>query len=268
MNPITENRAFFWRYVALYILFTVAWVLAFGSIVRVGVGYAVIDGAVVLVVSGIEGLLLWNILKYGSEGISGAPLRVAFYFVVGMLFVGVTVAAESAVMSVLPREDFRLFSQTIPARAFCLVMVYVLFALYYSHAVRLDDERVAIMPASAPGASSSGMLERITVRAGQRIKVIEVSEIIYLQAEGDYVAIVTAEGRRLKEQTMKYFEENLPRTRFVRVHRSFIVSVSHISRIEQSGREHSVVLRDGSANGTVIRISDAGYKLLRATLGL
>jgi DNA-binding LytR/AlgR family response regulator len=113
------------------------------------------------------------------------------------------------------------------------------------------------------------------VRGSQgKIELIDTRDIVYLGAEGDYVAIVTASGRWLKEQTLKYFEDALPRSEFVRVHRSYIVSISHISRIESSGRDRSVVLRglgEGGGNGPggkSIRISDAGYKLLRRTLGL
>ncbi len=125
-------------------------------------------------------------------------------------------------------------------------------------------------------------LERITVRGtGGRIELIGVGDIAYLQAEGDYVAIVTERGRWLKEGTMKWFEEALPSDGFVRVHRSFIVSVSHISRIETSGREHYLYLRGGNvrcgagsdsvkppAYTDSIRISDAGYRLLKRALKL
>jgi DNA-binding LytR/AlgR family response regulator len=79
------------------------------------------------------------------------------------------------------------------------------------------------------------------------------------------VAIVTARGRHLKEGTMKWFEEALPCDRFVRVHRSCIVAVDRISRIETSGRDHTLTLRDGRGS---IRISDTGYRLLRRRLGL
>jgi len=108
-------------------------------------------------------------------------------------------------------------------------------------------------------------IDRVTVRgAGGRIEVIATDEIVCIRAEGDYVAIVTARGRWLKEGTMKWFEQALPRARFVRVHRSCIVSVGHISRIETSGRDHTLTLRDGA--GT-IRISDTYYRLLKQRLG-
>ncbi len=261
MNPILKRKLYLIRYIALYALFSAAYAAVFGAMARMEAGYAVLDGFVVLFVSGLEGLMLWSVLKYGTEGISREPLRVVFYLTAGALFVGIAIAAESIAVYGAAAEQFPRFVQTIPARSLCLVLVYVLFALYYAFAGRSNDDGVTAPSASA---EPSDPIERITVRGGQKIKVIGVGDIIYLQAEGDYVAIVTAEGRWLKEQTMKYFEENLPRTGFVRVHRSYIVSVSHISRIEQSGREHRIVLR----GGTSVRISDAGYKMLKQNLGL
>ena len=62
--------------------------------------------------------------------------------------------------------------------------------------------------------------------------VIFVSDILYFQSDGDYVQIITSHNKYLKEETMKYFEANLPTARFVRVHRSYIVNVEKILRIE------------------------------------
>jgi DNA-binding LytR/AlgR family response regulator len=117
-------------------------------------------------------------------------------------------------------------------------------------------------PATSPPPATA--VERITVRNGQKIKIIPVEEILYLQADGDYVSIRTAEGRWLKEQTMKYSEEILPADRFVRIHRSYIVNITHISRIERYGEQQSIILH----NGERIRISSARYQLLRRRLDI
>lgn len=262
MNPLFEGKLFLTRYVVFYTIFSAAYAVVFGWQAGLPAEYAAIDGAVFGVVSGLEGLGLWSVLKYGTGSRGQNGLRVVFYFTVGILFAIVAIGLETAVMSALPAETFHGFVRTIPARSLLLVLEFALFALYYAYAGRSDDD--GDLEPAKPEPAGAGAIERIAIRGGQKIKMIAVTEIIYLQAEGDYVAVVTAEGRFLKEQTMKYFEENLPGAAFVRVHRSYIVSVSHISRIEQSGREHSVILRDG----TRVRISDGGYKLLRATLGL
>lgn len=262
MNPLFERKLFLTRYVVLCVLFSAAYATVFGLLTPVPAGYAVLDGVVFALISGLEGLGLWSVLRYGADTTGRLPLRAVYYLMVGILFTGVAIGIGCAVMTVLPEAEFRLFVRTIPARSLVLVLVYVLFALYYAYAAPSDDDQG--IEVANPGLPKADALERITIRGGQKIKVIAIDEIVYLQAEGDYVAIVTDEGRFLKEQTMKYFGENLPAGDFVRVHRSYIVSVGHISRIEQSGREHSVVLR----NGARIRISDAGYKLLRSVLEL
>lgn len=107
-------------------------------------------------------------------------------------------------------------------------------------------------------------IERISIRNGQKIKIIPLQDILYLQAEGDYVAIITGEGKCLKEQTMKYFEENLPKDRFIRIHRSYIVAVNAITRIEKDKQQQQVML----INKERIKISSTGYRILKERLGL
>ncbi|NLE05721.1 MAG: LytTR family transcriptional regulator, partial [Crenarchaeota archaeon] len=97
-----------------------------------------------------------------------------------------------------------------------------------------------------------------------KIKIIPLQDILYLQAEGDYVAIITGEGKCLKEQTMKYFEENLPKDRFIRIHRSYIVAVNAITRIEKDKQQQQVML----INKERIKISSTGYRILKERLGL
>ena len=83
-------------------------------------------------------------------------------------------------------------------------------------------------------------------------------------ADGDYISIHTQEGNWLKEQTMKYTEELLPPNKFVRIHRSYIVNVDQISRIERYGERQQVVLH----NKEKIKISAARYMVLKQILGI
>lgn len=108
-------------------------------------------------------------------------------------------------------------------------------------------------------------LERMAVKSGQKIHVILVPDIVYIQSDGDYVQIVTAQSRYLKEETMKYFEASLPRNRFVRVHRSYIVNVEKILRIELYEKQNQMLTL---TNGDQIRASVAGYRQLRTVLNL
>ena len=106
----------------------------------------------------------------------------------------------------------------------------------------------------------SGELTRIAVKYHQQILVIPISDINYIEANGDYVKLHTAKHAYLKEKTMKYFEENLPAQQFIRVHRSYIVNVNEIVKIELYEKEsYRVYLK----NGETLKASSSGYKALK-----
>jgi two-component system LytT family response regulator len=107
--------------------------------------------------------------------------------------------------------------------------------------------------------------ERIVVKTGGKIKIIMLPHILYLEAADDYVKIYTAEGAFLKNKTMGYYEQSLPANSFVRTHRSFIVNVQEITRIDPYEKEaHLAILK----SGIKIPVSKAGYAKLKAVLGL
>jgi two-component system LytT family response regulator len=107
--------------------------------------------------------------------------------------------------------------------------------------------------------------ERIVVRIGGKIKIIPVPEILYLEAADDYVKIITKEGSFLKNKTMSYFEDVLPSSQFVRTHRSYMVNVQEITRIDPYEKEsHLAILRSGMK----IPVSRNGYGKLKTVLGL
>ncbi|WP_158860441.1 LytR/AlgR family response regulator transcription factor [Lunatibacter salilacus] len=84
----------------------------------------------------------------------------------------------------------------------------------------------------AYASAESDILERVVVKTGNRIEVIPVHEILYLAAEDDYVAIQTPKGKFLKLRTLKTFEQMLDPKYFVRVHRSYIINLKEVTRIE------------------------------------
>lgn len=108
-------------------------------------------------------------------------------------------------------------------------------------------------------------LDRISVKNGTKIHLIAVDDLRYIQACGDYVTLVTASGQYIKEQTMKYFEAHLPKQTFVRIHRSTIVNVTQISRVELFGKENYQLLLK---SGDKLRVSLSGYRLLKERLEL
>jgi len=106
-------------------------------------------------------------------------------------------------------------------------------------------------------------LNRIVVRKGNAIYLIPVDQLKYVEAQDDYVMVYHSAGKALKQQTMKYYEENLPEKEFVRIHRSYIVSVQEINRIEPYGKDnHVAILKSGEK----LPVSRSGYKHLKEEL--
>ena len=103
-------------------------------------------------------------------------------------------------------------------------------------------------------------LERVLIRDGARVQVIPVERIDYVEAQDDYVAFF-AEGRKwLKNQRMAELESQLDPRAFLRVHRSYIVNLAAIARIEPTGKDgHCALLKSGAR----IPISRSGYQKVR-----
>ncbi len=112
---------------------------------------------------------------------------------------------------------------------------------------------------------SPSQRQRIVVRNGSKIKIISVNDVWYLEAADDYVKIHTTEGYFLKNKTMSHFEQSLDPSIFVRSHRSYIVNVQQITRIDPYEKDnHVAVLRSGAK----VPVSRSGYAKLKEVLGL
>lgn len=103
-------------------------------------------------------------------------------------------------------------------------------------------------------------LERIVVKTGNKIKVIPVEKIIYLEAQDDYIMIYTDEGKYLKQGTMKYYETHLDESKFIRVHRSYIVRIDQVVQLEPYVKDTYILKLK---NGTALKISRSGLKNLK-----
>ncbi|GAA4344121.1 LytR/AlgR family response regulator transcription factor [Flaviaesturariibacter amylovorans] len=114
---------------------------------------------------------------------------------------------------------------------------------------------------TAPGPQGA----RIVIRDGGRIRIIPWDAVHYLEAADDYVKIHTADGTFLKNRTLGFYEGALPAEEFVRTHRSYLVNVAEITRIDPYEKEsHLALLRCGAR----VPVSRSGYTRLRAVLGL
>lgn len=106
---------------------------------------------------------------------------------------------------------------------------------------------------------------RVVIKLNGKIKIIPVQDIHYLEAADDYVKIVTQEGSFLKNKTMSFFEKMLDSQQFTRVHRSYILNVNQVTRIDPYEKEnHLAILRSGAR----VLVSKTGYPRLKAALGL
>ena len=106
-------------------------------------------------------------------------------------------------------------------------------------------------------------LTRIVARKGNAINIIPVENVRYVQAEDDYVMIHHTEGKALKQQTMKFYEDRLPTESFVRIHRSYIVRVQEIKKLEPYTKDNYVAVLQ---SGEKLPVSRTGYKLLKDEL--
>lgn len=107
------------------------------------------------------------------------------------------------------------------------------------------------------------IIGRVVVKSNNKISVIPVEKINYLEAQDDYVMIYTNEGKHLKQSTMKYFEDHLDPGDFMRVHRSYIVRLDQVTQLEPYGKDSYVAkLKDGTA----VKISKSGFKNLKGKL--
>jgi len=121
-------------------------------------------------------------------------------------------------------------------------------------------------PAPRPGALSASArppgehLARVLVKDGANVHVIPASRIDWIEAQDDYAAIHADGKTHLKNQTLAELAEALDPARFVRIHRSYLLNVDRLARLEREAKDtHVAILRDGK----VLPVSRAGYSRLR-----
>lgn len=106
-------------------------------------------------------------------------------------------------------------------------------------------------------------LERIVVRDGTRVHIIPVAKLDFAEAQDDYVALSTEGKKHLKQQTISSLEQILDPERFLRIHRSYIVNLERVTRIEPYSKDNYVVVL---TSGAQLPVSRSGYARLRALL--
>ncbi len=105
--------------------------------------------------------------------------------------------------------------------------------------------------------------ERLVVKDGTRVQIIPVAKLDYAEAQDDHVALASQGKKHLKQQTISSLEASLDPGNFVRIHRSYLVNLERVSRLEPYGKDtHIVILSDGAR----LPVSRSGFARLKAFL--
>ena len=105
--------------------------------------------------------------------------------------------------------------------------------------------------------------ERIVVKDGSKVSLIAVNKLDYAEALDDYVSLVSEGKKHLKQQTISGLELALDPALFVRIHRSYVVNLERVARIEPYGKDSKVAIL---TNGLKLPVSRAGYARLKKLL--
>ena len=128
------------------------------------------------------------------------------------------------------------------------------------------EERKQKSRSVAEDARASGQsADRVVIKDGAKIRIIPIDEVVRLEADDDYVKVYSQQGNFMKKQTLKNFEDSLSSDHFVRVHRSHLVNIMHIERIDPYEKNAHVALLKG---GERIPVSRSGYQRVKELLQL
>ena len=116
---------------------------------------------------------------------------------------------------------------------------------------------------SAAARPAGQFAERLVVKDGTRVTLIPVAKLEYAEAQDDYVALASEGKKHLKQQTIASLEAALDPREFVRIHRSYVVNLERVTRIEPYGKDSRVAVL---STGVRLPVSRAGYARLQVLL--
>ena len=125
------------------------------------------------------------------------------------------------------------------------------------------DPKKSIQPFLEEAHTKQRPAERILVKDGSNVYVIQVGDIDYIEAKDDYISINVKGKSHLKQYRLSTLENELDPSQFVRTHRSYIVNIDRISKIELYAKDSRIaILKDG----TRVPISRGNYEKIREML--
>ncbi|MDR2287523.1 MAG: LytTR family transcriptional regulator DNA-binding domain-containing protein [Prevotellaceae bacterium] len=279
--PLLENRIRIFIYAVIWMSYAILHAVSMSCLVSVSFLILFVDALCHSILFAGLCVMSWLVLQYGKYENLMPVQRILSYGTLALIVVVVGVGTGYFLDYVfLDENEVLALVSTLPVKALTGVMFYVIFVLYfYVDAQHLeikpgqefesenehnkDEEQSSKSESASDETIDVEVLERIMVKTKQTIKVIPINDVVYLRSEGDYVMIISTGGKYLKEQTMKYFESHLPKSLFIRVHRSYIVNIEYISAIESYGKQNQQVLLK---NGEWLKVSLAGYRALKSAL--
>jgi two-component system, LytTR family, response regulator len=129
---------------------------------------------------------------------------------------------------------------------------------------RLGQKTPPPVELAAAARAPQEFLERIVVRDGPKVDIIPCEKLEYAEAQDDYVLLRSQGKNHLKQETISNLEESLDPERFVRIHRSYIVNLERIAKIEPYTKDSRVAVL---SDGTKLPVSRSGYTRLKQLLG-
>lgn len=272
--PYLNNKVKSIQFGSFWIVFALLQAVAFSYLIEIPTWLVLIDSFIHATVYGALSVLLLLTIYYGKFETLTIFQRIINYLALATLTIGLWIWVSYAFSELFIGESYtRLFNSTLPLRGFIGLLVFLIVTEHFYNKREITADSITVyntngletsLPVNEQNTERE-ILERITVKSGTKIHVILIPDIVYLQADGDYVQIITTDGKYLKEQTMKYFDEHLASSLFVRVHRSYIVNVEMISRIELYEKQNQLLTLK---NGHQIKTSPGGYKTLKGVLNL
>ena len=173
------------------------------------------------------------------------PVRgIGAYLAIGVLAVGVKLLVSAPSAAFLIWRPLGIawtdgLSWLFANRAAANLLMFWLFAGGYTawryyRAARIET-----------GSDTAAYLDRIPVRAGQGTAFVSVDDVQFIEAERNQLVLHSRSGRHTLRSTLNELELRLPKSKFVRIHRSHIVNMEYVTRIEPWGRgDYVVIMRD------------------------
>lgn len=258
------------------VLYSLLQSIVFVQLIALPFGALFVDTMLFTALLVAAGYPLWNLMKYANVPQVSNAQRVINSIGFGVLSITVALLVNmGAVYLFFGEAIYSGLLMLVPLKALIGGLIYLVMLFGFNYFLTIQQEQSIDRQSETQESAEASipqppepalvLLEKISVRTGAKINIVELADILYLQADGDYVQIHTSTGNHLKEDTMKYFEQHLPPDRFVRVHRSYIVNVKEIRRIELFEKQSQLLTL---SNGEKIKASPSGYKLLKERMKL